>query len=153
MPTGARHICMGWQAEGVKGCAGGGCAGGCLQHPCVPRAGSRRAALALPRAPAPAPVTQLPKVAGWRLGLRPSCLLLLLIVLIIAQREHRVPSIWGQGRACCLFRCVVPKLRLSPVENAQAPSAPLPPRLCLRAQAVTPGGESSLSPAPSRPLP
>lgn len=38
----------------------------------------------LPRTPVLAPVTQLLKVAGWRPGLRPSCLFLLLIVLIIA---------------------------------------------------------------------
>lgn len=57
----------------------------------------------LPRTPALAPVTQLLKVAGRRPGLHPSCLFLLLIVLIIAQREHHVPSIRGQDRTCCLF--------------------------------------------------
>lgn len=50
----------------------------------------------LPRMPAPAPVTQLLKVAGGRLGLRPACLFLLLTVLVIAQREHHVPSIRGR---------------------------------------------------------
>lgn len=57
----------------------------------------------LPRTPALAPVTQLLKVAGWRPGLCPSCLFLLLIVLIIARREHHVPSIRGQDGARCLF--------------------------------------------------
>lgn len=56
-----------------------------LQQPCLPCTASRRdAALATAKTPAPAPVTQLLKVAGWRLGLRSICLLLLLIVLIIA---------------------------------------------------------------------
>lgn len=154
----------GQRPDGVTGCAAGAVSAGAapaarstahLQQ-CLPCAFSDQTPLPpLPRAPVLAPVTQLLKVAGWRLGLRPRCLFLLLIVLIITPGEHHVPSIRGQDGTCCLFRCLLPELCLLSAECAgECPAALASACVCQpRCQELGPRGGRSLSSAPSHLLP